>query len=277
LAKKDAIVIKRQLANFLPRAWVRKIRYRRTELFLISYPKSGRTWLRLLLGYAISTHFNLQVDNLLGLSQLAKLHPAIPRILVNHDDNPHMKELEALDWDKRPYRHGKVIFLARDPRDILISLYFHKSRRDHAFAGTLSQFIDAPIGGFNNILRFYQIWAQNMHIPKGFHLIRYEDLHKAPETELQKLFAFMGLKDIQPETIAEAITFAQFDKMQKMEKQGQFQESNRLLPGDAADIDSFKARRGKVGGYIDYLSAAEINDLNERMHQYLPPVFNYTP
>lgn len=267
---------KRQLANLMPRSWVRAVRYRRTEFFLISYPKSGRTWLRLMIGRAITTHYNLQVNNLLGLSQLAKLHPAIPRILVNHDDNPHMKTLKELTWDKRPYRHGKVIFLARDPRDVLVSLYFHKSRRDHAFTGTLSQFIDAPIGGFDSILRFYQIWAHSMHVPKGFHLIRYEDLHNRPEAELEKLFTFMNLSDFSSKTIAEAVAFARFDRMQKMEQQGQFQETNRLLPGNAADTESFKTRRGKVGGYSDYLSAAEIEELNGRMRRHLSPIFKYT-
>lgn len=268
---------KKTFANLLPRSWVRWIRYRRTDVFLISYPKSGRTWLRFMLGHAITSHFNLQVDNLLGLSQLARMNPAIPRILVNHDDNPHLKKTAALETDKRPYRHAKLILLCRDPRDVLVSLYFHKSRRDRQFTGTLSEFIDAPAGGFNNILRFYEIWAENRDVPQSFHLVRYEDLHQNPLQALRNLFNFMGLMQINDTTLSEAIAFAGFDKMRQMEKQGQVQTTNRLQPGNVIDVGSYKTRRGKVGGYVDYLSEAEISDLNERMRQRLPCLYSYSP
>jgi hypothetical protein len=42
--------------------------------------------------------------------------------------------------------------------------------------------------------------------------------------------------------------------MQKLEAAGAF-DSNILHPGDVRDPESFKVRRGKVGGYREYLSA----------------------
>ena len=41
--------------------------------------------------------------------------------------------------------------------------------------------------------------------------------------------------------------------MQKLEAAGAF-DSNILHPGDVRDPESFKVRRGKVGGYREYLS-----------------------
>jgi hypothetical protein len=44
--------------------------------------------------------------------------------------------------------------------------------------------------------------------------------------------------------------------MQKLEAAGAF-DSKILHPGDVRDPESFKVRRGKVGGYREYLSAED--------------------
>jgi hypothetical protein len=44
--------------------------------------------------------------------------------------------------------------------------------------------------------------------------------------------------------------------MQKLEAARVF-DSKILHPGDVLDPESFKVRRGKVGGYREYLSAAD--------------------
>ena len=47
-----------------------------------------------------------------------------------------------------------------------------------------------------------------------------------------------------------------------------------LRPKDAADPDSYKVRRGKVGGFADYLAASDIEYLN-RIVATLDPRYGY--
>jgi hypothetical protein len=54
----------------------------------------------------------------------------------------------------------------------------------------------------------------------------------------------------------EALDFSRFENMQKLEAAGAF-DSKILQPGDVRDLESFKVRRGKVGGYREYLSAED--------------------
>jgi hypothetical protein len=54
----------------------------------------------------------------------------------------------------------------------------------------------------------------------------------------------------------EALDFSRFENMQKLEAAGAF-DSKILQPGDVRDPESFKVRRGKVGGYREYLSAED--------------------
>jgi hypothetical protein len=50
---------------------------------------------------------------------------------------------------------------------------------------------------------------------------------------------------------------------------------SKLKPGDKNDPESYKTRRGKVGGYIDYLSSEEIEYLNQKMKTSLSDIYNY--
>ena len=57
------------LAVQIKRRVVRPVRvrhdHRNTDVYVVSYPKSGRTWLRVMLGKAISDRYGLPQDQLL--------------------------------------------------------------------------------------------------------------------------------------------------------------------------------------------------------------------
>ncbi|MDQ3199728.1 MAG: hypothetical protein M3Q46_11205, partial [Verrucomicrobiota bacterium] len=78
---------------------------------------------------------------------------------------------------------------------------------------------------------------------------------------------------------AQALEFSEFGQMQKLESAGAF-DSKILRAGDARDPESFKVRRGKIGGFQDYLSpedqeraAAAMRRLDSRFGYpgYTPP------
>jgi hypothetical protein len=262
------------------------------DAFLLSFPKCGRTWLRFQIGRAIQQHFKLEVKNLTRVSEMADLHPAIPAINVTHENQPHRKRPEELGTDKRRFRGKKVIFMVRDPRDVLVSYYFHKSRREverdfwffqgkrretHTpFKGTLSEFLNEDLGGFDTLLRYYNIWAENREVPEAFMVVRYEDMHKDPVGELRRVLDFLGLGEISDDEVKEAVTFSSFENMQAIEREKRIQVG-RLRPGDKDDKDSFKVRRGKAGGYKDYLSPEEVAELNARMAATLTDLYGYEP
>jgi hypothetical protein len=213
-------------------------------------------------------------------------HPDLPMIVVVHEDRPMLKTPQELETSKRKYRNKRVIFLARDPRDVIVSSYFEMKKRGELFGenpyekhkpvfeGDLSEFIEQSRGGFDTILRYYNIWAANRDIPEGFLLMRYEDLKRDPAGELRRVLDFLGLQSIDDVAIQEAVSFASFENMRKMEKDGNFQ-SGVLKPAERSDEDSYKTRKGRVGGYTDYLTDDEIRRLNEKMQDDLSAFFGY--
>jgi len=247
------------------------------DALVVSFPKCGRTWLRVQLGRVLQQHFGLEVDDLIGLEARAELDSRVPRIRVKHIDKPqHRTPLELSFRLARRARRSKVIFLTRDPRDAVVSTYMQKTRRGMKpyFEGTLSEFIREPVGSFETLLRYYHIWTANSVDDPNFLLVRYEDMHSDPVGQLRRVLDFIGLSEVDDASIAEAVAFSAFDRMRDMERSNQM-KNHRLHPGDPNDAESFKTRKGRVGGYLDYLSASDIEHLNRRMRASASAL--YTP
>ena len=240
-----------------------------------------------MIGRAIAIHYHLpDEEDILFLRWKHNPLPEIPMINVIHDDRPMLKSPDELERSKIQYKNNKVIFLVRDPRDVIVSSYFEMSKRGQLFGtnphetrqpefeGSMSEFIHRKEGGFDTLLAYYNIWAENRNIPKGFLLLRYEDLGREPGYELRRALNFLDMNAIQESTIAAAIEYASFENMRQMEHQGQFQ-SNILKPANSSDRESYKTRKGMVGGYKQYLSEAEIASLNEKIDNNLSEIFGY--
>jgi hypothetical protein len=245
------------------------------DSYLISYPKCGRTWVRLMLAKVLVSHFRLKGDrDLIDVERLAGRHAAIPRIQVTHDGAPHQKRPDELGTDKRRYRAKKVIFLVRDPRDVIVSLYFQATRRDKYFQGDISSFIRHDRFGIETLLRYSSIWYENRHVPDGFLLVHYEDLQTDPFGQLRRIVRFLGLRSVSEDTLRDAVELASFDSMQRMEREGLL-GSARLRPRDPSDPESYKVRRGKIGGYRDYLERRDTDYLNREIRAKLDDGLGY--
>lgn len=247
--------------------------HRLADAYLISYPKSGRTWLRLMIGRVMQQHYGVTEDDLLELPKLANAAPDAPRVLVWHEGTPHLAKPQELIANKTFARNKTVIFLARDPRDVLVSLHFQMSKRESAKVPSMSDFLHAKAGGAETLIHYYNLWAEQRHLPRRFLPVRYEDLRADTPATLRHVISGLGIP-ASDEVIAEAVEFAAFDRMREMEQQGALR-SHRLSPGDPGDEESFKTRRGQVGGFTDYLSPDDIRYLNDLVDHKLSPLFGY--
>lgn len=231
------------------------------DVFLISFPKCGRTWLSLMLGKVFTLRYELRETQLLELHRLARSYPDVPRIKVTHDDNPFWKIPSELEQSKQKYQDRKVILLIRDPRDVIVSSYFQKARRMRRYEGDLSSYIREERGGLDTLVRWYNIWADSRHLPSNLLLVRYEDMHQDAEAQLRRVLEFLNLDHIPSELVREAVQYASFDNMRRLELQNG-QRSFRLRPKKLGDPESFKTRKGKVGGYLEYLSDEDVEFVN---------------
>jgi sulfotransferase family protein len=234
------------------------------EVIVLSVPKSGRTWIRTFFCAYLCKRYGLEFTLQPGRYN----DPGFPRVVFSHDLFEHRTKGNL--WDRlrgkylvprKELRRAKIILLVRDPRDCFVSLYVQMTRRDpSAEAGlkqkTVSELLRDKRFGIRAIIRTMNHWLDEFAARENFTIIRYEALHASPAEHFRHLLAVLGETEPDMSIFQEAIDFSRFENMQKLEAAGAF-DSKILLPGDVCDPESFKVRRGKVGGYREYLSAED--------------------
>jgi hypothetical protein len=235
------------------------------EIYILSYPKSGRTWLRVLLGKIFQELGYLSEADIV---QDQSFPPAwgLPPVYWSHEDSAMVYHLPygELSPDKSSYRGKKVVILSRDVKDTLVSAYFQATKRIHVFDGSIAEFIRDDRYGAKKILAYYHHWEQNLDIPQQVHLMRYEEMNANLEQELEKLLIFLGLGQVNASLRHQAIEFASFDNLKHLEQKNYF-KSEILRPGDRKDPNSFKVRQGKVGDYVNHFSPGDIAYVDEQI------------
>ncbi|WP_330333764.1 sulfotransferase domain-containing protein [Streptomyces sp. NBC_00536] len=244
-----------------------------SDVYVLSFPKCGRTWLRVLMAKAISLHWGLPMELCrdLRLEEFSAVDPRIPTITFWHDDRVGWRTPAQLSTDKEPYRGSRVVFLTRDLRDTTVSYYFQRSLRpDNPYAGPLGEFIGEAEGSLRTCVEFWNIWQARQDVPRAFLLTSYERLASDTAGELGRIMDFCGLPDVGPRALAEAVAFASFPSMRAMELSDAF-DSERLRPGKPGEPESFKTRRGIIGGFRDYLTRSQTDGIDELIRTALVP------
>ncbi len=270
-------LIKTFLPKHLRRRANHRHKFRKADYILVSYPKCGRTWLRVMLSNYYVERYGLEQGSILDFANLHYQNPEVPKIFLSNDVLNEVfhrqRPPEVIGGDKSAYYGRRVIFLARDPRDVVVSMYFQRSKRDSGYQGSLQDFLNDEIFGLGSIIRFYNAWAAAL--PKIAHslLLRYEDMRADPGATLVQLLEFTGHSP-DPALIRNAVDAASFERMKKMERNDEFGRS-WLKARDVKDEESFKVRRGKIGGYTDYLDDADIVAVDRQVNEQLAPEFGY--
>lgn len=251
------------------------------DFVVLSRAKSGRTWLRAMLSRLYQRRYGLPEQQLLEYANFHHQHGAIPVVAMTHGH-----ELDKLAGDTRcgpALRAKPTVFLARDPRDVAVSEYFQATRRAsdykremYAVEGEMSLFdfvMQAP-PGLPAICDYLNLWHRELAGWHAVHRLSYESLRAHPEAEMAGLCRFVGA-DFDAEEIADAVAFASFEALKTKEKDDFFNNS-RLRAKNSEDPDSFKVRRGKVGGYRDYFDAEQIAKIDAFVAERLDPGLGYS-
>lgn len=235
-----------------------RIGVRESDYVFVSEGKSGRTWVRFMLSKILRDRHRLPEGLLLDRDNFHKLAPAVPIVFFTHSFRPDDAPPEKLiNRSVDLYRDKRVIFLHRDPRDVTVSLHFERSRRDRKRSDLdLAAFFWDSSEGLHSKIAYLNLWDEILARLDDPLVLRYEQIMSNPGFELSRLAAYMGL-DASPAEIDAAVADGAFENMRKIEASGIYQ-GQFLGARDPSDPDSFKVRRGKVGGYRDYFGPEDL-------------------
>jgi Sulfotransferase domain len=255
------------------------------DYVFVSFGKSGRTWLRVMLSRYLQLAFDLPERTLLRFDNYHRINSAVPRIFFTHGN--YVRDVTGDFATKCPFYHTKVLLLVRRPQDVAVSQYFQWKYRMPERKKTLNgyptgnddlslfDFTMDPKVGVAGIVDFMNGWADELANLKDHLVVRYEDVHADPAAALRRMVTFLGM---QPDDtrVDEAVTFSSVDNMRELERKQFFRGRGiRLKAKDDRNPDSYKVRRAKVGGYRDYFDDEQLARIDALVDARLSPVFGY--
>ncbi|XP_022111228.1 sulfotransferase family cytosolic 1B member 1-like [Acanthaster planci] len=240
---------------------LKNFQVRDDDIFVITFPKSGTHWLGEIIDYVMNdgrddfdrTNMSAVLETTMepdpskvasgtpGYKILETMKP--PRIMATHC-LPNL--LPPQVWEKKP----KVIYLARNPKDLLVSYFTFIKPFVTPSLQTWERFLfmlvtGQMIGGswFDHVLRY---WEQRDE--KNILFVKYEDLHKDLKGNVRKIASHLGktFSDDVIDSIAERVTFGGMQKTYKNLEDVHGEKGKQLthMFGMAPYL-----RKGKVGSW----------------------------
>ncbi|MEJ2530474.1 MAG: sulfotransferase domain-containing protein [Halioglobus sp.] len=265
---------------------------RRANFLIIGHPKSGNTWLKVMISRLYQLRYNLPESRLINTDEFARKIPEIPRLAATNGYYSYEGEvgkLLAVGAPDNPLRHKPVLFLARNPIDIAVSWYHQFTKRQsRAKQELINHFIDHPIDrrkvamwefvrhsdiGLPSLIEYQNTWARNVQALERGMLVKYEELRAEPVPTLQRITQLMG-EDFSEEEIRSAVEWGSFENLQKLETSGTFNQGGMKLV-NADDPSTYKVRRGKVGGYREDFNPQQVAELEALVRDNILPELGY--
>jgi hypothetical protein len=253
------------------------------DALIVSFPKAGRTWLRVLLPAALALARGGPPDaDLERWMASDRVQHAGTTVFFTHAlgsrENVESADLRAFARASRP---RPVLFLVRDPRDQIVSYFFQRTkRRPPPKSGRrppqdLADFIRDPAFGAQRIIDVLNIWHRALRRAPKAMLLSYEALHEDPARATRDAVRFLFGIEVSPEAAARAADYARFNNLRALELSNRFSVQKRLWTPDKTDPDSFKTRKGRIGSFRDTLDAGDIAYVDRMIEERLAPELRY--
>ncbi|XP_063921563.1 luciferin sulfotransferase-like [Zophobas morio] len=246
------------------------------DIWICSFPKCGTTWTQEMVWMIINNldferakrplderspfvEFSMLYDD----RELFDKKPDYKPALYLHDSIGHYKSLKSpllvkshlpIDLLPKQLREGskkpKIVYVARDPRDVCIS-YYHHSKLIEGFKGTCEEFCELFLAGKVPYAPYWQhvlpFWEKRNNLNVLY--LKYEDMKKDLPSIVRQVAAFVGrsLTNEQVQILANHLSFESMSKNKAVNKEEHIENKRR---NNLTDYQEGKfMRSGKVGDY----------------------------
>ena len=231
------------------------------DVFVVTYPRSGTTWTEQMVHLLVNK----------GEQGEQRITDAVPWLeTLPHRPNGMTKFLESMPQRRLFTSHlpyplmprignttAKIVYVARNPKDVAISTYFHnqsKSGYEGSWDEHFQFFLHGDVGFgpyFDHILPWWQASQKNNNIL----FLKYEDMKYDHAGNVAKLASFL---DIQADSqlIETVVRLSSFQSMTSNEA-----TNFEWVPQKAGTPKHF--RKGDVGDWRNYFSIEQSQQMDD--------------
>ncbi|KZV35477.1 cytosolic sulfotransferase 12 [Dorcoceras hygrometricum] len=251
---------------------------RDSDIFLVSTPKSGATWLKAII-FSLVNRKKHPPDSENHPLISTNPHDLVPFVEVKLYTGYQIPDLESwssprlfathipyfsLPESVRKSRDCKIVYLCRDPKDVFVSLWHFTNRLRLKEMGTnsLAHVFDRFCNGASILGPFWDHvllhWNQSKENPDRIFFLKFEDLKRDPQCYLRRLAEFLGCPFSKEEEglgmMQEILKICSFENLSGLE----INRNGKLSSGE--ENKAF-FRRGEVGDWRNYLT----DDMAEKL------------
>lgn len=234
-----------------------------TDIFLVSYPRSGNTWMRWLLTICVMGRRDVDRPEI--------VHAAIPDIYRVTNELlltlPHPRIIKSHERYNPGY--SRVIYIYRDVRDVIISLYYYF--RKYGRHANFDRFFEAFVSG--GLYRDLHAggWDENVTswLSHGDRIaaVKYEDLLADTRAVLATTLERVQVahhKDL----IGYAAELCTFEWMSNLDRTRDVERRPDLMVQGADPTIPF-IRKGTSGQWKEFLKPAQIDIIKQKYGELL--------
>lgn len=260
---------------------IEKLTYRESDILLISYPKTGTTWLQEILWLLTN---NLDYENAKkktiferfpyiefptpGIKTITQMKNR--RLLKTHlaPDLLNLDGGEQADCEHCGIGTPKIIAIVRDPKDVLVS-YYHFCRMNNliGFTGTFDEFFDLFVKDqlpYGSITQFYNAL---LNLSQGkfslnILIVKYEDLKSNFANEVNRITQFLSISPLSSDEMSQLKLHTSFEKMAQNPS---VNYSQMVSLGVAREDEQPFMRKGIVGDWKNHLSPLQTRLIEDKL------------
>lgn len=266
---------------------------KRADVLLILHPKCGGTWLRVMLYRLYQLKYGMRSRRVFSTDELHRFDARLPYYLPTNGHYSYQGVLARAFEDPAlapEFLRKKTLLMARNPCDIVVSWHLQFNKRTKAYKRELMnysftnpvarnslslwEFVQHAELGLPALIDFFNQWEHRLQDSEHALIVRYEDLRARPKEVLKQISVHIG-EDCSDQEIEQAVEFAEFDNLRALEQSNYFSNPGlRMRRKD--DPDTWKVRRGKVGGFRDYFTPEQIVWMQSQVDARLSQRFGYS-
>ncbi len=227
----------------------------------LSFPKAGRSWVC----FFLAQYLSARTGDPLDLDLLAPGRE-LPPVAFLHE---HIDVFEDVLGpprllNERLLRRRRLLVLVRDPRDTLVSYWYHKRLREgRPVPERLDEFAESPVYGIERISQGTSLlWDLYDAHPGDRLLVSYERLVQDPADPLRSVLSFaLDGRPIDEQCFQKALAASSFQAMRDWERRltrrdARIRYTDSFGPRQEGPLTDghFKVRRGTVGGFRTEMS-----------------------